>query len=265
MAGKLKARCSLFIVSGGYQGEDHGGTTPSLQNWFTAEESDSVTTGYYFRDSTTRTDANSSRVVTEITDSWSYTVDENNVATVTLTAVIKRIYRDDVRGDVSTLSGGRNMRIWDRKGGTLLFNVNSDPISTAHTIMSNPIQVVTKTFTVAPGGHTSVNDSIYLRSNVEGHDGDATPSEYVDECAIGIEFLNDLPVDYRPGKIWNGTEWLSHNRSGGAANIAINGGASSKTMRTTNGGVDSDNSPFINHPTDTMTARYKNMRKVGRE
>lgn len=255
MAGKLKARCSLFIVSGGYTGEDHGGTTPSLQNWFTAEESDSVTTGYYFRDSTTRSDANSSRVVTEITDSWTYTIDENNVATVTLTAVINRIYRDDVRGDVSTLYGVRNMRIWDRKGGTLLYSVNSDPISTAHTIMSNPIPVATKTFTVAPGGHTSVNDSIYLRSNVDGHDGDAVPSEYVDECAIGIEFRNDLPVDYRPGMTWY-PEWESHNRSGGAADVMD---GSWTTMRTNNGGQASDNPPFI------YDSGWKNQRKIGNE
>ena len=258
MANLLKARATLSIISGGYSGEDHGSTKPSLENWFTAEESGSVTTGYYFRDSNTRSNANSSRVVTEITDSWSYTIDENNVATVTLTAVINRIYRDDVRGDTSTLYGVRNMRIWDRKGGALLYSVNSDPISTAHTIMSNPITVVTKTFTVAPGGHTSVNDSIYLRSNVDGHDGDPVPSEYVDECAIGIEFLNDLPVDYRPGMIYNGSEWLSHNRSGGAADIYTSG-TSRTTMRTLNGGSGEGNPPLMRN-----SSGWKNQRKVGK-
>lgn len=264
MAGLLKARTTLSIISGGYPGEDIGGTNEEYRNWKEIPESGVITSGYYFRDSDTRDNANSSRVITYVEDSYSYTVDDNNVAHVTLTHKIQSMARDDVR--VSSHAGtGRNIKLWNKKGGTLLFQVNNDPINTAHSLISTPITVETKTFTIAPGGNTSVNDSLYLRGNVPGHDGDVTPSIFVDECALGLEFLNDLPVDYRPGKVWNGTEWLSHNRNGGAANIRIENGTASKTMRTANGAIDSDNSPFINHPSDVMAARYKNMRKVGRE
>lgn len=264
MAGLLKARATVFIISGGYPGEDARGTNEEYRDWKEIPASGVITSGYYYRDSDVASDSDSSRVITFIEDSYSYTIDDNNYAHVTLTQKIQSMSRDDVH--VSTIYvGTRNIRLWDRKGGRLLFERLNDPINTAHALISSPILVETKTFTIAPGGRTSVNDSLYLRANTPGHDSDPAPSQFVDECALGIEFRNDLPVDYRPGKIWNGTEWLSHNKSGGAADIAYNDGTTIRTMRTANGAIDSDNPPFINHPTDTMTARFRNMRKVGRE
>lgn len=258
MAGLLKARTTLSIISGGYPGEDAKGTNEEYLDWKEVPESGVITSGYYFRDSDTRDNANSSRVITYVEDSYSYTVDDNNVAHVTLTHKIQSMARDDVR--VSSHAGtGRNIKLWSRKGGTLLFQVNNDPINTAHSLISTPITVETKTFTIAPGGHTSVSDSLYLRGNVPGHDGDAVPSIFVDECALGLEFLNDLPVDYRPGAVLDSSNlWQSHDRSSGEAHLLRSNGTW-KELRTVNGHSGAGNPPSI-----LSNGRWVNQRKIGK-
>lgn len=64
--------------------------------------------------------------------------------------------------------------------------------------------------------------------------------------------------DYRPGMIWNGTTFMSHNRNNGIANIWD--GSSWQTMRTENGGVGTGNPPLIYNGTD-----YVNQKKIGQE
>lgn len=259
MAGRIKARTTLSIISGGYPGEDIGGTNEEYRNWKEIPESGVITSGYYFRDSDATSNADSSRVITYVEDSYSYTVDDNNVAHVTLTHKITSMARDDVH--VSTITiGARNIRLWDKKGGTLLFQALNDPINTAHSLISNPITTETKTFTIAPGGHTSTNNSLFLRGNVPGHDSDPTPSIYVDECALGIEFLNDLPPDYRPGAILNTDgKWYSHNRSGGESHILLPNGKW-REMRTLNGHSTNDNPPSI-----YRNGKWTDQLKIGKE
>lgn len=254
MARLIKARTTLSIISGGYPGEGVGGTNTDYLNWREIPESGAISSGYYFHDSEVASDSNSSRVIAFVEDSWTYTVDENNYAHVTLTTRITSMRRDQVA--VTTPNPlTRNIRVWDRKGGRLLIERIGDPINTEHDIISSPITVEVKNFTVAPGGHTSVDESIYIRTTTQGHDGDPVPSQYVDEAAIGIEFLNDLPIDYRPGMTWY-PEWESHNRNGGAADVMD---GSWTTMRTNNGGQASDNPPYI------YDSGWKNQRKIGNE
>lgn len=66
-----------------------------------------------------------------------------------------------------------------------------------------------------------------------------------------------VEVDYRPGKIWNGSSWKSHNRSGGAANVRTS--SSWKEMKTTDGGTGTGNPPSI------YNNGWKNQRKIGSE
>jgi hypothetical protein len=107
-----------------------------------------------------------------------------------------------------------------------------------------------------PESTGSTRGTVYYRSNTCGHDGDTPPSIYVDEFWMGINFRNQLPKDYRPGKTWDGSDWKSHNRSGGWAGVWD--GSSFKEMRTQNGPDDSGNPPEIRHD-----SAYKNMRKIG--
>ena len=83
-----------------------------------------------------------------------------------------------------------------------------------------------------------------------------TSTAVPDEFALGILVTNPNPPDYRPGATRASSQWLSHNRSGGAANIYT--GNAWRTMRTLDGGVSSDNPPLIRH-----ASGWKNMRKIG--
>lgn len=256
MANLLKARTTLSIISGGYAGEGVGGVG-GYSDWTSIPSGGNISVGYFFHDSEVASDSNSSRVITYIEDSWTYTVDDSNYAHVTLTTRITSMRRDQV--NVTTPNPTlRNIRIWDRKGGVLLFEKIGDAINSEHTLISSPITVEVKNFTIAPGGHTSVDESIYMKAATQGHESDPVPSQFVDELALGIEFLNDLPVDYRPGMIYNGSEWLSHNRSGGAADIYTSG-TSRTTMRTLNGGSGEGNPPLMRN-----SSGWKNQRKVGK-
>lgn len=109
------------------------------------------------------------------------------------------------------------------------------------------------TFSVTiPPRTTSTAASIHFFSKSVGYTYDP------DEFTVGLIIENPNYPDYRPGKIYNGTTWQSHNRSGGAANIRTSTGL--REMRTSNGGVDSDNPPTIRH-----ASAFKNMRKSGSE
>lgn len=109
------------------------------------------------------------------------------------------------------------------------------------------------TFSVTvPPRTTSTAASIHFYSKSVG-------TTYIpDEFTVGLVIENVNYPDYRPGKIYDGTTWQSHNRPGGAANIRTSTGL--REMRTSNGGVDSDNPPTIRH-----ASAFKNMRKSGSE
>lgn len=65
-----------------------------------------------------------------------------------------------------------------------------------------------------------------------------------------------LDFDYRPGAIWNGTAWVSHNRDGGARDIY--NGSSWVTLRTIDGGSGTGNPPSIYNGNN-----WSNQRRVG--
>lgn len=69
-----------------------------------------------------------------------------------------------------------------------------------------------------------------------------------------------LELSYVPGKLWGGSDWLSHNRPiNGNAKI-YNGSSWSENMETKNGGSGSGDPPEIRHASD-----WKNMRRIGTE
>lgn len=79
-----------------------------------------------------------------------------------------------------------------------------------------------------------------------------------DQFYLGIIITNPNPPDYRPGSTWNGSSWVSHNRSAGKANIFT--GSNWREMRTQDGGTGTGNPPTIRH-----SSEWKNQRKTGTE
>lgn len=82
---------------------------------------------------------------------------------------------------------------------------------------------------------TSDAAGIFFHSKSVGYSYD--PDEFV----TGIRIFNPNYPDYRPGQCLHSGTWKSHNRSGGSANILVNG--TWTEMRTTAG--DNNNPPLI--------------------
>lgn len=253
MAKKFAYRAQMNILQGGYPGEDTG-VSPTDSSWHETDVlTGSSTHTYYYRDSGCGNDNNSSRVDVSITDSWTCSIDNRNNLTVSVHSVVNSIVRGDVRGNPNAC-GTILVRIHlkrERSGADVAVYPGSDSwmnMATTGTIASN-VDLGTYTFTLAPGQELS-RGTLYLYNDAQ--------TGYDDEFEMGISFKNILPADYRPGKIWDGSRWMSHNRDAGAANIRNT--TSPVEMRTFNGGEAGDNPPLIRHENSA-----KNMRLIGQE
>lgn len=235
------------------------GVTPSGQESWQSENSDDTQTKtytYWYRDSNTAyqgqyVDTISSRVAISVTDSWTTTVDNNNNLIITITTTVNSIVRDDLRGADQNLPG-RNMTIYRTQGGAAVWTYQDTQVATAHTILSTPLSLGTETITIAPGDTSDIRSSIYFHNQTVG-------SSSYDDIWAGVQFRNPLPPDYIPGKIWNGSNWLSHNRATDGHAKIWNGSAWSDDMKTIDGGTATGDPPEIWHDSSTL----KNMRKIG--
>jgi len=98
---------------------------------------------------------------------------------------------------------------------------------------------------VTYGGNRAPNPSSTLRYSF--------PS-YATTAAEQISVYIPVEEDYTPGAISNGSSWLSHNRSGGKAQVST--GETWNDMETKEGGSGSGEPPEIYH-----SSSWKNMRK----
>lgn len=235
------------------------GVTPSdKSDWQTENPSDTAigdTWTYWYRDANVMvggvySDANSSRVAVSVTDSWTATVDNRNYLTIRLTTTLNSIVRDDLRG-TNVASPGRQINVYSAQGGQEIYSTTDTGLDTAHTILGSPIVISERTLVIPPESETSVQSSLYY------HNATVGIASY-DDIWLGVQFKNPLPRDYRVGSTWNGSAWMSHNREGGAADIRNS--SSWNTMRTYDGGVGTDNPPYIKH-----SDAWKNQRLTGNE
>lgn len=255
MATGLQFKENLTMISGGYPGEGVG-SNGVTQDWTeTSGSSGSSTVTYWYHDSRLLSDANSTIVEVTVTDSWTATKDPDNTYHVTVHSVLNSIVRRVV-GSPSALSTAIFVRRY--AGGPNIWTSGGCVDAAANGTHATNVDLGTFTIDLPPGQTSSTHGALYYRSNVCGHDGDTPPSIYVDEYWLGINFRNVLPPDYRPGDTYNNGNWYSHNRNAGWAGVWD--GNSFKEMRTLNGGVGSDNPPFIKHDSG-----WKNQRKVGLE
>lgn len=89
-------------------------------------------------------------------------------------------------------------------------------------------------------------------------EGGSDPHYQPDEFTVGLIVTNPNLPDYRPGKIWNGSAWVSHNRAAGFEKVNTSS-STTREMRTQDGGVGTGNPPTI------YNAAWKNQRKIGSE
>lgn len=260
MAKQYKWKTDADIISGGYYQEETGIINGSTDWHTTSTMNGSSSAQYYFRDSDSGTNANSSRVVVSISETWTASINNKNYLTVTLQTTIGSIVRDDLRGSPGT--AGRNFYIRREAGGPIIWQLQNDPINTAHTLLGSPLVLDSYTFTLAPGENLS-RGSVYFRENTVGHDGDTPPSVYVDLFWMGTSFQNILPKDYRPGATLSADNgvWLTHNRANKAAHILPSASSPTWTeMRTVGAPTEMGNPPSILHDN-----KWYNQKLLGKE
>lgn len=261
-------RAQILIIYGGYQGEAKD-VIPKDDSWHPGVASGGpLTFEYYYTDSNSANNANSSRVTCKITDSWTAEFDDKNNLLVTVTTKVDSIIRGNIAGN--PLAGGNWTR--DIKAGRdandVLWSLNQDNIGHAHTLVSN-LDFGTTTITIPPGGEM-VRGTVWIQNHTTGLAWPPASTDYTDEMWCGINFKNNREAiepeppftiyDYRPGAIWDGSTWQSHNRNGGAANVF--GAGSWIEMRTHYNGAEgvlqTTDPPFIQH-----TGTWYNMRNIG--
>lgn len=235
----------------------YGVIPTSHTGWQAAQAgSQSGSWSYWFRDANVAvggayTDANSTRCVVNLTESWTATISPRNYLTISITTTINSIVRDDVRG-TNQATPGRNINIYREQGGAAVLSVTDNDIASAHTIFSGPVTLDTYTFTLAPG-ESLQRSSLYLHNQTVGY-------QSYDDIWFGVMFMNDLPKEAIPHAILgpNG-QWLSHNRDGG-------------DLRLYNGGRWSDNLPNIDWgegygdpPSVMKDSKWLNARVIGKE
>ena len=255
MAKNYQYRAQMIIVEGGYPQEDPG-VDPDDTSWHTTSATTgSATHTYYYNDSTCAANANSSRVKVNITDSWTVSIDDHNNMIVSVHTVINSIVRQAWQGDPNACASNivADIIIRRQSGGTVLARYNNQNFATYGTIASN-VDLGTVTFTLAPG--QNANRSTVHYTNDAHFTGGGQEGLYDDVFRMGITFKNILPADYRPGKVWNGSAWLSHDRTGGAANVRNT--SSFVEMRTVDGPTGTGNPPLIRD-----ASSYHNMRLIG--
>lgn len=241
------------------------GVTPNTQtSWQTANEGPlSGTWTYWYRDANVSgpggfTDANSSRVAVNLTESWTATIDNHNNLTITVNTTINSVVRDDLKG-VNQNTPGRNIDIYRVEGGAAVLSLTDTQLASAHTIWSGPLLLDSYTFTLAPGQNLE-RSSLYLHNQTMG-------AVSYDDIWFGIQWQNPLPKDYRPGATLdtNTSVWKSHNRTNGACHILSNtGNMTWQECRTLNGDSGGQgNPPLILHAANANS--WYNQKKLGKE
>lgn len=149
--------------------------------------------------------------------------------------------RIEFRGDTSRVDGPNRISVWTSDGGVMFNQVSG----------AGEYRVLLRqTFTLPLTGNPTQPVLIYTHSGANS----STDYNWLSH-EVWAELFN---FDYRPGKIWNGTEWLSHNRVGGARSLWT--GSDWKNLVTANGPAGSNEPPTI-----WNGSRNQNMRRIGKE
>ena len=211
---------------------------------------------YWYRDANVSgpggyTDANSSRVMISLTESWTASIDTHNNLTITITTTINSVVRDDLQG-TNQNTPGRNIDIYREPGASPVLSLTDSQLASAHTIFSGPQLLDQFTFTLAPG-QSLQRSSLFLHNQTIGY------SSY-DDIWFGVLFLNDLPAETIPHAVRdNNGVWLSHNRVGGDLRL-WNGSRWTDNLANTDGGTGFGDPPSVYH-----NSKYYNARTFGKE
>ena len=169
------------------------GVIPSIYSGWQTEQAGTQTARtwqYWYRDANVAvggvySDANSSRVVVSLTESWNASIDDQNNLTIVINTTINSVVRDDIQG-VNQNTPGRDINIYRVDGGPSLLSITDTLLAQAQTLYTGPLVLDQYTFTLAPG-QSLQRSSLYLHNQAIGY-----PS--YDNIWFGVLFKNDLPT-----------------------------------------------------------------------
>lgn len=178
-----------------------------------------------------------------------YTINNDNSITVTgeiTGAILTRTY-------VRTSQDSQEITSWFNDQQTFHTVVGTSQAGTWDLNIPNTFSV-----TIPPSNNPQFQwpASIHYK-NRNTNNPDPSPQYPPDEFYFGLGIKNPNPPDYRPGEDRQNS-WKSHNRSGGKANILVNG--TWTEMRTNDGGAGTGNPPYIR-----TNGNWINQRKIGEE
>lgn len=246
----------------------HGVTPADQSDWQldTAGTQHTGTWSYWYHDANTPvagiyTDANASRVVVNVTQTWSTQIDYHNNLIVTISTIINSIVRDQAYG-INYDTPGRYINLYKQEGGQAVLSLTDLQVATNHTIYQGPLDLGSETFTITPGHG-------YQRSSLFLHNQSIGATSY-DDIWCGVQFMNPLPEDYRPGavlksdnpygNVTNGV-WMTHNRTNGACHILTDINNNTwKELRTVGAPIAMGNPPSILHDD-----KWYNQQLLGKE
>lgn len=159
-------------------------------NWHTTSSlSGNADAVYYYHDanwpsSGPWTDANSSRVDTKVTDTWTASIDSLNVLTITVQTKINYIERTNLQG-TNTNTPNRSIEAFNAAGSRVFGPYIDSNLTSAHNI-SGEINLGTQTIVLNPGESAE-------RSTVSLHNQTVGLPSY-DDIKIGVRFQNPLPL-----------------------------------------------------------------------
>lgn len=256
MASDVQYKEALIIKSGGYPGEPTG-STGVITNWTDCPTTGTNTATYYYTDSNSASNANSSKVYVTVKDSWQIlSISDKNVATIKINTSVTKIERKDIVGNPN-IGGrvGRFIKVYNVATGAEVWSTNDSDIAVAKVLLNREVGIGSQTVQIQPSTEFGRSTAGVFNAST-GHEHDPVPSIYIDEMTMGVTYRNTLLPDYRPGASWDGSTWQSHNRTNGKADIYT--GSNWITMRTVNGAVGTDNPPYIYNGTKNV-----NQRKIG--
>lgn len=239
-------------IRGGYPGELKGSDPDYPSPITTTALSGEITASYFYLDSDAGNNNNSSQVNVQAVQSWTATIDELNNLDITINTSITGITRNNIKGVPNSNGWTRTLRIGQYQGGPVIKTISNDPINTAHTI-SGAIDLGEYKFSLAPG-EDAARSAIYIFNYAPEY----SETQGIDHIYLGVRFINTLPKDYRPGMVWNGSNWMSCNRSTGVCQIW--NGTAWEEMRTLDGGVGTENPPLSYNGSE-----WVNQSKIGQE
>lgn len=199
---RYQVAAQMNITAGGYAGEDKGVNPPSQLIESTSPTGEMQYT-YYYSDSNSGDNNNSSKVGITAKDTWEVSVGSGNSLNVKVTTTILKVHRYDVRGNPALGLGGARRNIFivagkDTGNAHTVVNVANDNISTNHDITHSAGPFV-QSYNIPAGGQ-AWRAPLYVYNRVVGYP-EVVP--YIDEMYCGVTIYNILPREFEHKVIYH--------------------------------------------------------------